>query len=85
MTPKIICDTVTMIGFGCELLGMIEISPEQRKNLNQEGESLSNMSLDSARIRGEDLFDEDEIKLDQSNTKLNKVEIETQNTMQRSQ
>lgn len=55
---------VSMIGFGCELLGMIEISPEQRKNLNQEGESLSNMSLDSARIRGEDIFDEDDAKLD---------------------
>lgn len=26
VTPKLICDTVLMIGFGCELLGMSEIS-----------------------------------------------------------
>ena len=34
VTPKIICDTVAMIGFGCELLAMCEISPEQRKKFN---------------------------------------------------
>ena len=57
VTPAIICNTVLMIGFSCELLGMTEISPEQRKNLNQDGKRLSNASLDSIKIRGEDRQD----------------------------
>lgn len=80
ISPKIICDTVSMIGFGCQLLGMTEISPDQRKNLNQDGASLSDMSLDSARIRGDGLMEEDEDfedgrseKFNFSGTKLNKV------------
>ena len=54
ITPQVICDCVEMIGFGCELLGMAEISHEQRKNFNQMGKSLSESSLDSVKIRGED-------------------------------
>jgi hypothetical protein len=57
ITPAIICDTVSMIGFNCELLGMTEISPEQRLNLNQDGNRLSDASLDSIKIRGEDRQD----------------------------
>lgn len=51
---------VLMIGFGCELLGMTEISQEERKNLNQDGNEMSE-SLDLQKIRGEDDSDEDDI------------------------
>ena len=54
MTPQIICDTVDMIGFGCELLGMTEISHEVRQNFKNDGQKQSDISLDSAKIRGED-------------------------------
>ena len=61
VTPKLICDTVLMIGFGCELLGMTEINlgEQMRKNLDKDGHS--NSSLDSCKIRGADeSIDEDE-------------------------
>ena len=54
VTPKLICDTVLIIGFGCELIGMTEINlqEQQRKMLNQDG--ISEQSLDSVKIRGGD-------------------------------
>jgi len=54
VTPAKICDSVDMIGFGCELIGMTEIKEEQRKKFNNDGQSISEVSLDSAKIRGED-------------------------------
>ena len=32
VTPQIICDKVLMIGFGCELLGMAEITDNAEKH-----------------------------------------------------
>jgi len=74
VTPAIICNTVLMIGFNCELLGMTEISPEQRKNLNQDGNRISDASLDSMRIRGEDR--QDSVADAEDNVSLNKVKVE---------
>ena len=60
VTPEIICNTVLMIGFGCELLSMTEITEEERKNVGQDGGSVADMSLDSQRIRGMDIEEESE-------------------------
>ena len=35
VTPEIICNTVLMIGFGCELLSMTEICEDARLNINK--------------------------------------------------
>ena len=61
-----------MIGFGCELLGMAEISHEQRKNFNQMGKSLSESSLESYKIRGDD----DESENDYSAASPSKIRLE---------
>mmetsp|Transcript_1882 Transcript_1882/g.2715 ORF Transcript_1882/g.2715 Transcript_1882/m.2715 type:complete len:121 (+) Transcript_1882:144-506(+) len=52
VTPQDICDFVTGIGFKCELLGMTEISSEQRRNRNLRTARNSDVSQDSLRIRG---------------------------------
>lgn len=43
-----------MIGFGCELLSMMEISQEARRAVGQDGQAISESDLDSVRIRGDD-------------------------------
>lgn len=43
-----------MIGFGCELLSMMEISQESRKAVGQDGQLLDESDLDSVKIRGDD-------------------------------
>ena len=37
VTPTTICDAVEMIGFGCELLGMTEITEDNRVNFKGDG------------------------------------------------
>lgn len=74
VTPAMICDNVEMIGFGCELLGMTEISEQLRVNLKEDGRMMSESSLDSRKIRGDDdSFEENHGDLTPSNIKLSKV------------
>lgn len=74
VTPAMICDNVEMIGFGCELLGMTEISEQLRVNLKEDGRMMSESSLDSRKIRGDDdSFEEIPGDLTPSNIKLSKV------------
>ena len=67
VTPDIICEEIDMIGFGAELIGMVEISAEdnqpQRKLKIEADRGLcdSFASYNSARMRGEDSDGEPEI------------------------
>lgn len=56
-----------MVGFGCELLSMTEITEEERKNVKNQGSiSASDISLESYRIRGDD--QENSMEIEQEKT-----------------
>ena len=66
-----------MIGFGCELLSMMEISQESRKAVGQDGQLISESDLDSVKIRGDDESIDEANENPRSPSKIN-FEIESE-------
>ena len=71
-----------MIGFGCELLSMTEICEDARLNINKQDSlfSCSDISLDSNRIRGDDIEEDDDMKTNSSPVKSRGMSTRTDDT-----